>query len=319
MRYDLPILGRIESFPSYSNPSITSSRSNISSLFDKISRALSHDTGSIVSAALSLNNPGKAVRDSEVRLSRVELIFTEEEIAILKFTWSLEAMGTEHEQEIVDPRYSLFGTSYFWNQVYGIVLESHPNAGNMVPTVDHQTRAFAGMMYLCMRNLEDLTKLDEYLASLGRRHSRMFGAQPPHFEAVGVAVIETFQQYYGDVFTKEIAAIWIKLYCFLANSMVQASLYDPIIIENKLVFPTLVKAAEESDTPSGKLPEEARGADSVADEDAETMFLDFPVGQKGMDILRKRRRKRLGDLASKVFGEGYSTHSQPLKSLLSPT
>ncbi|ODQ82494.1 hypothetical protein BABINDRAFT_72944 [Babjeviella inositovora NRRL Y-12698] len=268
--------------------------SDLSSLFDKFPLSRSHDTDSLASNTLISNSPVKETRHTTGIYSHMEAVFTEAEIATLKATWISEAVGTAYEGT-VNSKQTPFGTIHFWEQTYACVQRKQPSAVALMPAIDHQTRSFAGLMHLCMENIECLSTLDGYLANLGRKHSRIFGALSRHFQILGEAVVETLHKYYGKVFTRKAVALWIRLYCFLANSMIQASLNEPTLIRDELVYPTL----QSTDNTSISL---IRSTDEdISRDDFENMSHDLPAEIRFLGTFQRKKRHNLGALASKYF------------------
>ncbi|HSH05951.1 MAG TPA: globin family protein [Anaerolineae bacterium] len=57
---------------------------------------------------------------------------------------------------------------------------------------------------------------------LGRRHVE-YGAEVPHYDVVGGALIWTLQQKFGDEFTPELEEAWVAAYTLLATVMTEAA------------------------------------------------------------------------------------------------
>ncbi|CAK9438354.1 uncharacterized protein LODBEIA_P25780 [Lodderomyces beijingensis] len=118
--------------------------------------------------------------------------------------------------------------SLFCQQFYANALATAPELEKMFPSIKHQSVSFAGIMSLIISQLEDLSVLESYFVSLAKKHSRGLGIEPGQFEIMGEALIYTFKERFGEQFTLELEILWIKVYLFLANSLLQLGV-DPIM------------------------------------------------------------------------------------------
>lgn len=103
-----------------------------------------------------------------------------------------------------------------------------PKLERLFPSIKHQAVAFAGVMSLTISQLENLSTMNDYLEKLGKRHSRILGIEPAMFEMMGEALIQTFHERFGNKFSHDLEILWIKLYLFLANSLLQFGI-DPVL------------------------------------------------------------------------------------------
>ena len=55
----------------------------------------------------------------------------------------------------------------------------------MFPSIKHQAANMAGILSLTISQLENLSILDEYLAKLGKLHSRVLNIEEAHFKLMG--------------------------------------------------------------------------------------------------------------------------------------
>ncbi|GMM33430.1 hypothetical protein DASC09_007550 [Saccharomycopsis crataegensis] len=181
----------------------------------------------------------------EIRISRQSLAelayFNEKEIAIVRNTWAINLAKTrssspENEEKNgaaarkVSP---ILATDRFWRKVYELLLSRHPELYNILPSIKHQTTSFSGILYLTIMNLENLSMMNSFLENLGRRHSRVFGAEPVFFQYMGSAFIDTLAEVFGDEFSQEIETAWSKLYSFLSNSIIFSGNIHPMVLNNE--------------------------------------------------------------------------------------
>lgn len=127
-----------------------------------------------------------------------------------------------------------FSTNLFTIQFYNNFIGMDPEVERLIPSIKHQASAFAGVISVAIGTLEDLSKMKESLLNLGHLHARILGIDSPYFKIMGEALIKTFQDWFGNSpvsFPLELEEAWIKLYCFLANSIIQGGI-DPVIEYN---------------------------------------------------------------------------------------
>lgn len=133
-----------------------------------------------------------------------------------------------------------FASSLFCSQFYANLLSMDPGLERMFPSTRHQAVAFAGVLTTAIKNLEHLQVLENYLSGLGKRHSRILGIEPPHFELMGVAFLKTLQDRFGVHCTVELEEAWSRLYSYLANSILQFGI-DPVLHidldQEEFIFP----------------------------------------------------------------------------------
>ncbi|SCV00026.1 LAME_0G07030g1_1 [Lachancea meyersii CBS 8951] len=147
-----------------------------------------------------------------------------------------------------------FASSIFCSQFYGNLLYMEPSIEKMFPSIRHQAVAFAGVLTMAVNNLDDLTTLEAYLSSLGKRHSRILSIEPFHFELMGMAFLKTIKERFGYHSTLELEETWSRLYSFLANSILQFGI-DPVlkfdVLNNEIIFPVpdLVKGLPTTKSP----------------------------------------------------------------------
>lgn len=119
-------------------------------------------------------------------------------------------------------------SSLFCRQLYANLLSMDPNLESLFPLIRHQAVAFSGVLSFAVSQLENLSTLDDYLMSLGKRHSRILGIEPASFELMGEALVQTFHERFGNRFSHELEILWIKVYLYLANSILQFGI-DPVL------------------------------------------------------------------------------------------
>ncbi|CCH58861.1 hypothetical protein TBLA_0B00160 [Henningerozyma blattae CBS 6284] len=118
--------------------------------------------------------------------------------------------------------------SLFCRQFYDNLVAMDRSVSVMFPTLKHQARAFAIVINKAINYLDDLSKLDDNLTLIGKRHSRIFGISTEMFELMGVALIDTLRDRLTYKFNSRLENLWSSLYIYLANAILQLGA-DPII------------------------------------------------------------------------------------------
>lgn len=122
-------------------------------------------------------------------------------------------------------------SSLFCHQFYTNLLGLDPTLESFFPSIKHQAASFAGVLQMAILHLEDLSALDDFLDSLGKRHSRVLGIEAPQFDLMGAALIKTFADRFGRKFTPLIEDVWVKLYSYLANTILENGTEDVLNID----------------------------------------------------------------------------------------
>ncbi|CEP61054.1 globin LALA0_S02e05710g [Lachancea lanzarotensis] len=133
---------------------------------------------------------------------------------------------------------SLFGDQFLEN-----IIALAPVLETLFPMIKHIAVGVTGMLTIAVNNLEDLSVLDTYLGSLGKRHARIIGVQAEQFEFAGIAFIKTVRERFGVHCTHELEETWRRVYSFLANSLLQAGI-DPVL-ESKAPTPVARRREEQ--------------------------------------------------------------------------
>lgn len=184
---------------------------------------------------------------------RVSLTLSKREIELIRYSWHEMLMDEpvhvpkkQTMQSAIPGAFPMFGksnektasitktsasrvaSSLFCRQLYANLLTMDPELENLFPLIRHQAAAFAGVLSFAISQLENLSTLDDYLTSLGKRHSRILGIEPASFELMGEALVQTFHERFGNRFSHELEILWIKLYLYLSNSILQFGI-DPVL------------------------------------------------------------------------------------------
>jgi NAD(P)H-flavin reductase/hemoglobin-like flavoprotein len=86
------------------------------------------------------------------------------------------------------------------------------------PLMSGQRDRLLGALTRIVTDVEDLEKLGEYLAGLGRDH-RKFAVRPEHYDLVGQSLLATLEHFAGEAWTPELKAAWAGAYALIAKVM----------------------------------------------------------------------------------------------------
>ncbi|EGW34978.1 uncharacterized protein SPAPADRAFT_131849 [Spathaspora passalidarum NRRL Y-27907] len=145
-------------------------------------------------------------------------------------------------------------TTLFCQQLYKNLLDRDHALERMFPSIKHQATHFATVLTVAVMQLDDLSTLDDYLCRLGKRHARVLGVEPAQFELMGEALVETFHQRFGARFNQELEIVWIKLYLYLANTILQFGI-DPVMKLEQEQLPAYDNRVYNQETNMGSEPD----------------------------------------------------------------
>ncbi|QRG39358.1 hypothetical protein FDK38_003796 [Candidozyma auris] len=254
---------------------------------------------------------------------KVQFHLSPKEISLLRYTWnkmlvdeeletqesslpiegSLTVQQEKHHSQpqsrqqaatISSSRYASMASSMFCISFYHTLLSMDPELELMFPSLRHQASAFASVISLAISSLENLSVLDDYLTKLGNTHSRILGIEAPQFELMGEAFIQTFHERFGTKFTHELEVLWIKLYMYLANSLLQNGM-DPTLKLDSQVFsrPGVYTESIYADSDSSSLSSRAKTESTTLDSaSAFSVRSEKPRPRPSVAKPRKEKKKR---------------------------
>lgn len=86
------------------------------------------------------------------------------------------------------------------------------------PLMTAQRDRLLGALTRIVTDVEDLEKLGEFLAGLGRDH-RKFAVRPEHYDLVGQSLLATLEHFAGEAWTPELKSAWAGAYAVIAKVM----------------------------------------------------------------------------------------------------
>lgn len=81
-----------------------------------------------------------------------------------------------------------------------------------------QKSALVSSLVQVVDNLDQPTKLENLLHGLGERHTK-YGTEIHHYEWVGVSLLKTFGEFFGDAWTPTLKDQWSQAYQVIADTM----------------------------------------------------------------------------------------------------
>jgi NAD(P)H-flavin reductase/hemoglobin-like flavoprotein len=129
---------------------------------------------------------------------------------LLKESWTL----VEEQQDKL--------ASYF----YARMFMSNPQLRDLFPVqMDTQRARLLGAIVTAVQTVDDPERFGEYLRSLGRDH-RKFHAEPAHYEAVRIALLDALRTFAGEQWSPEYDQAWRDAYDRIAQAMMQGAEED---------------------------------------------------------------------------------------------
>lgn len=105
---------------------------------------------------------------------------------------------------------------------YRRLFSEHPSVRPLFPEdTAEQASKLAAELRRIVAALEAPTRFERQVRTLGERHVR-YGAEPPHYEAVGQVLLATFAEQLGEAFTPELHDAWAAAYGTIAALMIEA-------------------------------------------------------------------------------------------------
>lgn len=141
--------------------------------------------------------------------------------------------------ELVKPR-----AEEFANRFYANLFQDYPAAQELfsLSNMDRQKRLLVAALVQVVHNLENPEFLGEYLGKMGERHAA-YGTADEHFEWVGLSLLKTLQEMFGNEWTREYNHQWA-----MAFDVISALMRDGLARAKTNVVP-LRKVEVEKDGP----------------------------------------------------------------------
>jgi len=143
--------------------------------------------------------------------------------------------------ELVKPR-----AEEFANRFYANLFQDYPAAQELFrdSKMDRQKRLLVASLVQVVHNLENPEFLGEYLGKMGERHLE-YGTADEHFEWVGLSLLKTLKDMFGDDWTREINHQWA-----LAFDVIAALMRDGLARAKSKVVPLRLAEVEKEEAPS---------------------------------------------------------------------
>jgi len=93
--------------------------------------------------------------------------------------------------------------------------------------MDQQYRKLMDMISTIIGGLDKLDELTTEISAMAKRHVQ-YGVRPGHYKLVGNALLWTLKQGFGKDWTQEMETAWTKCYTLLSETMISASVENPV-------------------------------------------------------------------------------------------
>ncbi len=131
------------------------------------------------------------------------------------------------------------------SRFYEILWSDYPESKALFEHVDmkRQKVALVNSLVKIVDHIEEPEVLLPYLQDMGRRHVA-YGAEFPHYDAVGASLIKTFAEFFGRDWTPELDSEWKAAFAFIATTMKSGVAGDmPKPAEVVVAAPVVTEAA----------------------------------------------------------------------------
>ena len=118
--------------------------------------------------------------------------------------------------EMVVPRKEVFAHSF-----YERLFTYYPETQAMFAQTDmkRQEGSLIATLAVVVAGVERGENIRSVLQELGKKHET-YGAKPKHYPLVGGVLLETFHEYLGERFTREMEAAWSQAYDIISGQMI---------------------------------------------------------------------------------------------------
>jgi hemoglobin-like flavoprotein len=105
---------------------------------------------------------------------------------------------------------------------YARLFELHPALRPLFSSrPEEQAAKVATELRRIISALEDPARFERQVRTLGGRHAQ-YGAEPEHYQAMGVVLLSTFHDVLGEAFTQELHDAWAAAWTTIAALMIEA-------------------------------------------------------------------------------------------------
>ena len=106
---------------------------------------------------------------------------------------------------------------------YSKLFFDHPGLKSLFHiSKEEQSKKLIDMLNVIVGRIDRFDELKDDIAALAIRHVH-YGVKPPHYKAVGDALLWTFQQGLGNEYTTDVAEAWALCFDELAEMMISSA------------------------------------------------------------------------------------------------
>ncbi len=139
-------------------------------------------------------------------------------------------MLSERETRIIQESYARIyeNADKFSENFYMNLFEIAPDLRPLFAAdIKKQGRKFIEILSIIILDLRDKKLIVPMIADMGRRHVK-YGTERDHYQIVGQALIQTLDETFENKWSSTEKQLWIRLYNFVADIMIEASNYDDV-------------------------------------------------------------------------------------------
>lgn len=161
----------------------------------------------------------------------------EKDLCLVRFSWS--SMVQRSPQ----------GHNRFMNKLFANMIIANPKLQNIFNNeivVREQAKLFGEMISFTMAYLDDQLMLTECMSQFFKENPSVINLGIQYIEPLGISLIQTFHQTLGKgQFPPQVEGVWIKVYLYLANALLQSECEKEIECDAKSIMS--IELAELSD------------------------------------------------------------------------
>ncbi|KAI5960151.1 uncharacterized protein KGF55_004874 [Candida pseudojiufengensis] len=176
----------------------------------------------------------------------------------------------------------------FYNKLYSNLLDQNRSLRQIFNNDDliikEHSNIFADLFNFVINNIDDNQLLDEFLYQFVNENQRFANLAVKYLESMGNALITTFKQVLNTYWTSVLELVWIKVYVFVANSILQ---YEEEVVSetnsmNEIEIPPLNIQRNLKSSPPSSIEENVTSSKQQQYNTPSTPKMDFDVRQGTM-------------------------------------
>lgn len=143
------------------------------------------------------------------------LTLQDDDLFMVRYSWSNLQLKNKN------------GQNRFMNKLFANMIISNPKLHSLFHTeevVREQAKLFGEMVSFTMAYLDDTPVLHDCMSQFVKENPSIINLGINYIEPLGISLIQTFHQTLGKgKFSPQLEGLWVKVYLYLANSLLQSS------------------------------------------------------------------------------------------------